>query len=88
MKKLLIVFSLIVLLCFSFSCQKQEQVERFMEDGEEVVVNHVEPYKIKGEPSSLIFEKEISIDMERDDIANIGLTNIRYFDADDLTSLF
>jgi len=82
MKKSLMAISLVVLFCFTFSCQKQEEVERFMEDGVEVVVNHLEPYKLKGEPSNLILEKVLSIDTERDDIAEIGLTDIGAFDVD------
>jgi hypothetical protein len=82
MKKLFMILPLVILLCFAFSCQKQEQVERFMEDGIEVVVNHMEPYKLRGEPSNLILEKVFSIDTERDDIAAIGLTDIGAFDVD------
>ncbi len=82
MKKLLIVIPLVFLLWFTFSCQKQGQVERIMEDGVEVVINHLEPYKVKGQPDSLILEKEISIDMERDDIAEIGLPDVHSVDAD------
>lgn len=82
MKKQFMVFPFVFVLCFTFSCQKQEQVERFMEDGVEVVVNHLEPYKIIGEPSNFILEKVFSIDTERDDIAEIGLTDIGAFDVD------
>ena len=67
MKKIILLISIISL--FIHCGLKQEEVERIIEDGVEVVINHFEPYKIKGEPSSLIFEKEISIDMERDDFA-------------------
>lgn len=53
-----------------------------MEEGVEVVVNHVEPYKLKGEPGNLILLKVLSIDTERDDIAESGLTDIGAFDVD------
>ena len=80
MKKVIFLFTI---LPFLFHCgPKQNEVERIMEDGVEVVINHQEPYEIKGEPDSLIFEKEMSIDMERDDFAEIGLTDINSFDAD------
>jgi len=82
MKKLLLISPLVFLLCFICGCEKQEQVERLMEDGVEVVINHLEPYKVKGQPDSLILEKEISIDMERDDIAEIGLPDVWGVDAD------
>jgi hypothetical protein len=40
-----------ILIIFLFvSCQpKEEKVEKFMENEVEVVVNYIEPYKIKGE---------------------------------------
>jgi hypothetical protein len=82
MKKQLMILPLVFLLCFTFGCQKQEQVERFMEDGVEVVANHLEPYKISGEPRSLILEEMFTIDTERDDILEIGLINIGGFDID------
>lgn len=74
MKKL--VF-LIIILFSSFYCgPKQEEVERIMEDGVEVVINHLEPYKIKGDPSTLLLEEEFTIDIERSEIVEIGLTDI------------
>ncbi len=82
MKKLLLILPLVFLLCFTFSCQKQEQIERIMEDGVEVVINHLEPYKIKGKPSILHLEKEYVIDTEDDEIADLGLTDIGAFDVD------
>lgn len=72
-------FSIMILLV---GCEKQVEVERYMEDGVEVIVNHLEPYKTKGEPSNLFLEKEISIDMERDDIAGIGLPDVSSVNAD------
>jgi hypothetical protein len=63
-------------------CEKQESVEIYMEDGVEVIVNHLEPYKIKGEPSQLNLEEEIVIDFERDDLAELGIKEFRGFDVD------
>jgi len=39
---------------------KQGKVERIMEDGVEVIVHHLEPYQIKGEPSVLHLEEEFT----------------------------
>jgi len=61
---------------------KKENIEKFMEDGVEVIVNHVEPYQVIGEPSNLILEKVFSFDTENDDIAATGLTDIFRFDVD------
>ncbi|MCJ7579058.1 MAG: 6-bladed beta-propeller [Candidatus Aminicenantes bacterium] len=83
MKKLFMILPLALILCFMVGCKdKEADIERFMEDGVEVVVNHLEPYKLKGEPSNLILEKVFSIDTERDDIVEIGLTDIGAFDVD------
>jgi len=82
MKKLLMVIPLVFLLCFTFSCKKQEQVERYMEDGVEVIVNHLEPYRIRGKPNSLHLEEEFTIDTEKDEIAETGLFEIGGFDID------
>jgi len=76
------VIPLVILLCFNLSCQKQEQVERIMEDGVEVIVNHLEPYKIKGEPSQLNLDEEFIVDFERDDLAELGITGTDRFDVD------
>ena len=70
MKKLCIIMLLALILCFMVGCQdKAANVERFMEDGVEVIVNHLEPYKIRGEPSTLFLEETFTIDTERQDIA-------------------
>lgn len=81
MKKLIFLIFLVSL--FLYCGPKQEKVERYTEDGVEVVINHLEPYEIKGEPSTFILDEEFTIDTERDDIAELGLTDIGvYFDAD------
>lgn len=59
-----------------------------MEDGVEVIINHIEPYKIKGEPSTLTLEEEFSIDTERYDMLEIGLIDIETFDVDEEANIF
>jgi hypothetical protein len=86
MKKL---FHLIIILSLSIYCgPKQEEVERIMEDGVEVIVNHLEPYKIKGEPNTLHLTEEFIIDTDKDDIAATGLTHVQNFDVDSEGSLY
>jgi hypothetical protein len=80
MKKLIYLISILFL--FSYCGPERQKIERFMEDGVEVVVNHLEPYKIKGEPSALHLEEEFMIDTEKDEIAQLGVTDIRAFDVD------
>jgi len=68
---------------FCFCAPKSEQVEKVMEDGVEVVLNRLEPYSIRGEPSTFTLGEEFSIDTEDEKIAELGLTDIGgYFDAD------
>lgn len=88
MKKLLLLIPLVILLCFTNNCQKLEEVERYMEDGVEVVVNHVEPYKIKGIPSTLQLVELFTIDTERDEIADFGLNDIWGFDVSSTGEIF
>jgi len=63
-------------------------VERYVEGGVEVVINHLEPYKIKGEPSTLHLEEEFTIDTERDEIVELGLTDIWGFDVDSEENIY
>jgi len=80
MKKLIY---LVLILTLFFSCgQKQANVERIIEDGVEVIVNHLEPYKIKGEPSNLNLEEEFIIDFEREDLKETGIKEIIGLDVD------
>ncbi len=74
---------LIMALCVFFSCgPKPERVEKIMEDGVEIVINHMEPYRLKDEPSTLNLEKVLSIDTEDDAVAAQGLMDIFHFDVD------
>jgi hypothetical protein len=77
-----------VFIIFISCVQKQEKVERIIEDGVEVVVNHIEPYKIKGEPSTFNLEEEFIIDTEKDEITDIGLVDIDNFDVDSEGNIF
>jgi hypothetical protein len=83
MKKLFMILALFFLLCLTFSCQQQvDNVEKIMEDGVEVVINHLEPYEVKGEPNSLHVEKEFVIDMEGDEIAKLGIGDVESLEVD------
>jgi len=67
---------------------KRSDVKRTFENGVEVIFNHLEPYKIKGEPTSLQLEEQFTIDTERDEIAEIGVTNIEDFDIDSQGNIY
>jgi hypothetical protein len=77
------IFLLLILLLFCFCAPNSEKVKKVIEDGVEVVLNHVEPYKIRGEPTTFALEEEFIIDTEKDEIAELGLTDIMVsFDVD------
>ena len=70
------------LLTFNFCAPTGEKPEKIMENGVEVVVNHLEPYKIKGESTTFSLKKEFTIDTERNDIAELGLVDVDSFAVD------
>jgi len=81
--------SVLLGIVFFASCAGREpQVDKVMEDGVEVVLNHVDPYKIKGQPSTISLEKALSIDLERADIAEAGLGSAGEWDADGEGNIF
>ena len=85
MKKLLY---LILFLTLIYSCgPKQDQVDRIIEDGVEVVINHLEPYKISGQ-GSLTLEEILIIDTEDDEIAGLGINDIFGFEVNSFGEIF
>jgi hypothetical protein len=78
----------LILFLVSGCGQKQKSVDRIFEDGVEVVLNHMEPYKIGSEASKLILEQEMTIDTENDATVQTGLVDIETFDVDDDGDLF
>jgi hypothetical protein len=55
------------------------EVDKTVEDGVEVVLNHAKPYRVPGEPSVLSLETEFAIDAESPDLFKAGLTDIYRF---------
>ena len=87
-KVILIVLFISVFIFFVSCGSKQDKTERIIEDGVEVVLNRLDPYKIKREPSNFTLEEEFIIDSERDDIAQIGLTYIDSFAVDSEENIY
>lgn len=86
MKKL---FFLIIISSFFIFCgPTQDKVDKIIEDGVEVVLNHLEPYTLKGEPSTFNLKEEFRIDTEMDKTAKIGLTDLRCFDVDSQGNIY
>lgn len=59
---------------------RQDKVERRIEDGIEVVVNHLEPYRVGGAGIPVLTEI-FHIDSENNEIEKLGLIDIRGFDV-------
>ena len=76
------VFIFILALLFNFCGERPERIEKVVEDGVEVVINRLEPYKIKGQPSTFSLEEELIVDFERDDLARLGIGEVRGFEVD------
>ena len=71
------------------SCgRKQPQIDRFYENGVEIVLNHAQPYRAKGEPKTLVLQEEFVIDLEKKDIVALGLTDVWGFDVDSDGNIF
>jgi len=75
---------------FNIACKKpnSHKIERIKEDGVEVVINHLEPYRIECEPTIFSLKEESFIDTERGDLAKIGLAEITDFNVDSRGNLY
>lgn len=78
------LFFFLLLICCG---EKRSQVKRTFENGVEIVINHLEPYKIV-KASSLTLEETLKIDTERADIVNLGLTHVIGFEVNSLEKYF
>lgn len=74
---------LIIIFCLMSYCgPKQDEIERTHEDGVEVVLNHIDPCTVKGEPSELVLEEELKVDFEDNKFADFGIREPDYVDTD------
>lgn len=70
-------------LVFLSSCAgKQPQVDKVTEDGVEVVLNHLEPYALRGEASHLRLKEGLRIDFEKEEYSDLGLKEPSFAEAD------
>ena len=67
-------------------CTKQEQAQRIMEDGVEIVLNRTEPYRTGGTSCRISLEEELVIDFERDELAALGIAD--FLDVDSEGNLY
>ena len=77
------IFYMFLAVGLSASCGGKElRVDRTIEEGVEVILNHIEPYRIKGQPTTFSLQQILSIDLERDDLARAGLMGGGEWDTD------
>ena len=81
--------NLIILLCGLICCGPgQDKVEKIIEDGVEVVLNHIEPYKITGVPSVINLAEKFTIDTERDNLAELGIGTISTWEVNSYGDIY
>jgi hypothetical protein len=73
---------------FSSCGSKSDKIDITVEDGIEVVQNHLQPYAVPGELRTLKLKRQFSIDTKNDHIAARGLTDIYLFDVDSTGTIF
>ena len=73
---------ILLIYAFSLSCSSKNEVEKAYEDGVEIILNRVKPYRLEGKPSTFDLETVLTIDMERDDIVREGMGSAGEFDVD------
>ena len=79
MRALLLVLSIVL---SAIGCTRQEQAQKIMEDGVEVVLNRNAPYRAGGKSSRASLEEELVIDFERDDLAALGIADFLDVDSE------
>jgi len=75
------LFLSIAVICVSCS-PTQEKIDRYREDGVEVVINHLEPYKIEGESKSFEIIEDSRLDLEPKEIAELGISDVESLEVD------
>lgn len=88
MKKLKVFYLIPALLFLFFCAPKQGIIEKIYENGVEVIINHIEPYKVNGESPVMSLRKEYLIDTENEEIARAGLIDINSFDIDSQENIY
>ena len=83
-----IIYLFLVIFLFFCCGPKLDKVERIIEDGVEVVINHVEPYVIDDESKVLKAERKVLLDFESEEISKLGISDIRGFDIDSEGNIF
>jgi len=83
-RKIAFLFSII-----SFACVgNRTKIDKRIENGIEVVINHRAPYSIKGELSTFTLNEKMFISQERLDLLEKGMMSMGEFDVDDEGNIY
>ena len=83
------LFAFLMVIALLVSCRSQPaQVNKIVENGVEVVLNHTQPYLIRGVPATLSLEREFAVDTERSDLAEKGIVDIWGFEVTSLGDIY
>ena len=83
-----IAISVISFSVIFYLAQSRQKIDRIMEDGIEVVVNHLEPYKMEDVPNSLILQQKVIIDQEDEFLIKEGLQDFIAMDVDSKGNIY
>ena len=77
-------------LFFLFVCCSSgvDTIDRISENGVEVILNHVEPYRLAGQATGISLTPEFSIDFGTDDIGTMGIADATNFEVDGAGNLY
>ena len=86
MRKLHWLFAGLILLAACGS--RSPKIDRVYEDGVEIVLNHIEPYQIRGRSMVCTVEEELRIDLEKPEYSSLGLKEPDIVEADSKGNIF
>jgi len=61
---------------------RQSSVDRVVENGVEIILNHLKPYQLSGEPTNFRLEEELIIDFGGPEIGQLGIADATSFEVD------
>jgi len=83
------LFLCLITISFLVSCgSKQPKVDKIIQDGVEIVLNHNEPYLLKGQPTHLNLQEETRIDFEKEELSGLGIKEPDYAESDSQGNIY
>jgi hypothetical protein len=86
-KSKFVLFGLcVILVCWA--CSNAIKVDRSFENGVEMIQNHIEPYRLPGQPTGIDLTPVFSIDFGTEAIGAMGLADATDFEVDEAGNLY